>query len=45
MGNVPFCANDSVLRMLAEFHIMVIYERVPEKDNQMSNEGAEDPFL
>lgn len=29
MGNVCFCANDPILRVLAEFHIVVIREGMP----------------
>lgn len=29
MGNVSFCANDPILRVLAELHILVIRERMP----------------
>lgn len=29
MGNVSFCANDPILRVLAELHILVIREGMP----------------
>lgn len=29
MGNVSFCANDPILRVLAELHIVVIREGMP----------------
>lgn len=29
MGNISFCANDPILRVLAELHILVIREGMP----------------